>query len=393
MSGNLVTGLLPILGRSLDNGFNVFDVMHHGTHEKQISNVFAWLLDAGGTHKLGDRFLRIFFDEINATLDDHEPLADGTFTVRQEVNTALPSEEMDIADVVLESNTSRIVIENFFTSDGHGHGFDRYLSYSRADGRSGVVVMLCRDEDRSRLSDGWERAVVLTYAILISRLQSSLQNDAEYQEENPDAFSFIAQMYQKFVSQEAVVGDRGVLDFVTAMCDAGEAKKYGWQRQELVAEQFASDIAVQARQRFVEGRELLQRIKDLLHAFGRGPLSSQLRETLGESQLDRVSANYAGIYRWSINFDALELISRSGSPGIQLKFGPSAWYANEEHDVWKVRVDPEYADYSHVFVTRADTLVITQSSVTLQEVLDGLAPDDRRLHDEIIALMENRNSV
>ena len=41
MTGDLVTELLPILGRSLDVGFNVFDVMHHGTHEKQISNVFG----------------------------------------------------------------------------------------------------------------------------------------------------------------------------------------------------------------------------------------------------------------------------------------------------------------------------------------------------------------
>lgn len=37
---DLVTALLPVLHRSLDARFNVFDVMHHGTHEKQISNVF-----------------------------------------------------------------------------------------------------------------------------------------------------------------------------------------------------------------------------------------------------------------------------------------------------------------------------------------------------------------
>jgi hypothetical protein len=40
MSDDLVTDLLPVLGRPLDRGFNVLDVMHHGSHEKQISNVF-----------------------------------------------------------------------------------------------------------------------------------------------------------------------------------------------------------------------------------------------------------------------------------------------------------------------------------------------------------------
>jgi len=52
MGEDLVTQLLPTLARSLDASFNVFDVMHHGTHEKQVSNVFRWLLDAEGTHGL-----------------------------------------------------------------------------------------------------------------------------------------------------------------------------------------------------------------------------------------------------------------------------------------------------------------------------------------------------
>ena len=62
MAADLVTGLLPVLGRSLEPGFNVFDVMHHGVHEKQMSNVFRWLLEPEGTHGFGDRFVRIFVD-------------------------------------------------------------------------------------------------------------------------------------------------------------------------------------------------------------------------------------------------------------------------------------------------------------------------------------------
>ncbi len=61
-----------MLSRSLEARFNVFDVMHHGTHEKQISNVFGWLLDTEGSHQLGDTFLRIFIDEI--TRADAEPI-------------------------------------------------------------------------------------------------------------------------------------------------------------------------------------------------------------------------------------------------------------------------------------------------------------------------------
>jgi hypothetical protein len=67
---DLATELLPVLHRSLEARFNVFDVMHHGTHEKQISNVFRWLLETEGNHHLGDTFLRIFIDEVNRGLDE-----------------------------------------------------------------------------------------------------------------------------------------------------------------------------------------------------------------------------------------------------------------------------------------------------------------------------------
>ena len=50
----LVTRLLPVLANKPQEEFNVFDVMRYGGHERQLSDVFAWLLDAGGTHKLGD---------------------------------------------------------------------------------------------------------------------------------------------------------------------------------------------------------------------------------------------------------------------------------------------------------------------------------------------------
>ena len=53
----LVTTLLPILAKRSEREFNVFTVMHHGTHEKQLSNVIAWLLDVDETHKCGDAFL------------------------------------------------------------------------------------------------------------------------------------------------------------------------------------------------------------------------------------------------------------------------------------------------------------------------------------------------
>lgn len=49
----MVRALIPSLSRSLEEQFSIFRVMRHGTHEKQISNVFAWLLRPDASHKLG----------------------------------------------------------------------------------------------------------------------------------------------------------------------------------------------------------------------------------------------------------------------------------------------------------------------------------------------------
>lgn len=383
---DLVTELLPILGRSLERAFNVFDVMHHGTHEKQISNVFGWLLDVGGNHNLHDRFLRIFIDEVNA-VSSASPLPHVTYRVRQEVNTSVAFDDVDIADLVLEGPTAVVVVENYFTSDGHGHSHGRYLAFACREGKQGAVVLLCRDEDRSRQSQGWENAAVLTYSRLIHLLSATVDDDARYQRKNPDAYAFIRQLRRKFVSERGLVGEQDVLKFVTAMCDTGEANRYGKVPRDEAAEQFASDLATQARERFDEGHKVLQRIKGLLRHFAAGPLRDQLNASLGSGSVYKVSTRYAGIYQWSINIDMAGVAGAPPATLIQLKFGPSAWHANEGDSGWKITVDTSVVDYSCVFVTYWPAGVIRQSTVKLQDVLDGLDSTDTRLHDEVILLL------
>lgn len=387
MNQDLVTTLLPIVGRSLELGFNVFEVMHHGLHEKQLSNVFRWLLDAQGTHDFGDTFARIFIEEVNRLSPPDGALPLEGYWVKQEVNTST-GDGADIADLVLESETARVVIENYFTSDGHGHSYSGYLNYSRRGGRQGAVVLLCRDLDRSLQTNGWENAPVLTYGQLVQRLLQCLSEDPAYRVRNPEAHSFIDQMHRKFVKGRGHMEERDVLGFVVAMCETGQAKRYQEQRQEVAAEQFANELAEQAKERFGEGRELLQRVKARLKSYCAQQLVRQLNATLGEGSVRGVSAGFKGIYQWTINF----AIDDSGAVDFgeakfQLKFGPSAWFANGPDPNWTLTVDPDVADYTRIFLTRAGKREVRQSTVTLQEVLDGLRPDDMRLHDEIVEML------
>lgn len=387
MRTDLVTDLLPVLGRSVETGFNVFDVMHHGVHEKQISNVFRWLLDSAGSHKLRERFVTIFMEEVNRARPPDDQLPVDGYSVSQEVNTSGMDESGDIADLVLESASAVVVIENYLLSDGHGHGYHRYLSYGGRDSRRAAVVLLCQHEDRSLQIDGWENAAVVTYATLIGRLHAEVARDHRYRATHPDVHWFIEQMHRKFVIGRGPVENEDVLKFVEAMCDTGAADRFGAHPHSVAAEQFAADVAEQARQRFGEGRALLREVKQRLKSYATGRLTEQLDATHGEGFVGSVSARFKGVYQWSINFE-LTGAQGVGAFPLQLKFGPSAWFAIEKDDEnWKNAVLPETVDYSRLFITRPAVPEIRQSRVALREVLDGLEPTDRRLHDEIVQLL------
>ncbi len=178
-----------------------------------------------------------------------------------------------------------------------------------------------------------------------------------------------------------------LINFVVAMCDTGEVRRYQEQPQEVAAKRFADDLAVQARERFGEGRDLLQRVKGRLSAFSEGPLRRQLNATRGEGFVRRIDARLAGIYQWTINIDVEEEPNDLGRSRLQLKFGPSAWFANERDPSWTRTVESGQADYSRLFLTRAGVKEVRQSTVSIQDVLDGLGPADPRLHDEITGLL------
>jgi hypothetical protein len=330
----MVTGLLPVLAKKPREEFNVFKVMRYGGHEKQLSDVFAWLLDAEGTHKLGDAFLRTFIDEVNRGLRDAEvnrglrdaePIAHGSYGVRQEVNTAEAGDEEDIADLILEDDNTVLVIENYYTSSGHGHSYYGYLKFGKREGsKRSVVVLLCATQNSAEQSDGWEHASVVTYSSLLQRLMNDVASDERYKRDSAAQYSFIDQMHKRFVKGREM-NDDALIDFIEAMCRTGEAGRYGWKPIEPAAVQFADSLREQAKAQFDESRELLRRVKTALRSYAAAVLKGQVNEELAREYITKVSANFQGTYEWTVNF----FTSDDSEPVLQLKFGPSAWYANE----------------------------------------------------------------
>jgi hypothetical protein len=376
----LVTALVPTLSRSLAERFNVFRVMHHGTHEKQLSNVFAWLLRVDGTHELGDVFQRIFVDHVNRQLPAERQVPVTGYLVAQEVDTSGIDEGGDIADIVLSGETASIVVENYEWSDGHGHSYDRYQARGAAGGRQGVVVLLCARRMNHLLTHGWDRAVVITYAEVLADLAEHLERDHAWRRSHPRQDVFIRELVEQFTEGPAAVGVEDRIAFIKAMCDTGESDRYGYRPQERAAREFADVVALHAREQFEEGRRTLGEIKRALLAYASHTLISQVSPRLLGGSVHAVESRFVGQWEWCVTLRRPDPVSN-----LYLEFGPTAVVENRR--VAEPVADP---DYSKVFVTR-QTLgggdgvdQIAQTAVSLEEVLAGLSAEDTRLRDAVL---------
>lgn len=383
---DLVTALLPALSQSLAEQFNIFRVMHHGTHEKQLSNVFAWLLSADATHGLGDAFQRIFLSRVNAGLPVDRALPGTGYRVVQEVDTRGSGEVtagagMDIADIVLSRPDAAVVVENFETSDGHGHDYQRYLAHGTAGGRPAAVVLLCHRHEVHRLRDGWEQAILITYADVLADLHAHVDRDRRWQERNPDQHFFLRQMIEHFVKGPAAVNVDDQIRFITTMCETGESARYGHRPQERAAREFSDLVAEHARRQFEDSRATLTSVKGRLREFTRAVLTDQLNGSLERGAIEKVTTRFVGQWEWCV-----ELQRSDGQPAIFLEFGPTAVVENE-----RVPLPLDAPDYSRVFATLQapggeGISRIVQTNVSLAEVLNGLERDDRRLRDAVLEM-------
>ncbi|HLS45189.1 MAG TPA: PD-(D/E)XK nuclease family protein [Ornithinicoccus sp.] len=379
---HVVTSLVPSLSRSLAEQFNVFRVMRHGTHEKQLSNVFAWLLSIDGTHNLGDAFQQLFVEHVNRQLPPESQLPTTGYRVAQEINTSGPEDlGGDIADIMLSSERASIVVENYEWSDGHGHGYERYLAHGASGGRQSVVVLLCVRHVSHLLTGGWENAVVVTYAELLEKLHRHVVSDGAWRRQHPRQDFFISELVQNFTKGPGVVSDEDQIMFIKAMCDTGESARYGQRPLDAAAQEFADLLALHARRQFEEGRKMLAAVKRALRAYTEGILAGQVDETLSAGHITAVRTPFRGQWEWCV-----ALTRPDPHPNLYLEFGPTA--VAENALVADPVIDP---DYSKIFVTRQASSGdgidrIGQTDVGLGEVLAGLSDGDLRLQDAVLAL-------
>lgn len=383
---DLVTALVPSLSRSLSEQFNVFRVMHHGTHEKQLSNVCAWLLKTDATHGLGDAFQRLFLSRVNAGLPDGCSLPPTGYRVVQEVDTRGAAEiiegaGMDIADIVLSRPDAAVVVENYETSDGHGHDYQRYLAHGTSGQRAAAVVLLCQHHEVHLLRGGWEHAVLVTYADVLADLQAHVDRDRQWRDGHPDQYFFLRQLIEHFVEGPPVVDIEDQIQFIKSMCETGESARYGYRPQDRAAQEFADLVAEHARQQFEGSRATLAAVKGGLRTFARTVLTDQVNRSLQNGTVETVTTRFVGQWEWCV-----ELQRADQQPAIFLEFGPTAVVENQ-----RVPLPLDSPDYSKVFVTSQDPSGegidrILQTGVSLAEVLAGLDRDDHRLRDAVLRM-------
>jgi hypothetical protein len=383
----IATALLPSLSKSLAEQFNIFRVMHHGTHEKQLSNIFAWLLSADGTHHLGDRVQQAFLKRVNDRVAQDMQLPLTGYSVVQEVDTrdaesTAANESMDIADILLWRSDAALVIENYGTSDGHGHDYQRYLAFGSAGGRRTVVVLLCHRHEAHLQKDGWESATVVTYSDVLFDLKAAMEDDPGWSRKHPDQLFFINQMYEHFVKGPDSVSIEDQVEFIKTMCETGESARYGYRPRDRAVQEFADLVAEHARRQFEDSRVILARAKDRLRNFGQSVLMEQANSYLHRGRIDEVVTRFQGQWEWCV-----ELQRTDSQPTVFLEFGPTAVAKNA------LAKEPIIVpDYSRIFVTLQSsaansTAEIVQTEVSLAEVAGGLAQEDTRLCDAVLTIV------
>lgn len=364
--------LLPTLITPVSREFNLFEVLHHGTNEKQVSNLFTWLLKSTESHELGDQFARWFIDEVNAGLEDSgvEPVQFQRFLVSQEENTLETRLGGDIADIVMRGDDVVLVIENFHVSDGHGHDYQGYLKYGASLGGRPVAVMLCGAEDRSRLTRGWEQAPVVLYENLVRRLADFLNSNPDFGTAHPEQAWFFSQMAAHFVKGQRM-SDAAILEFLNAMCQTGEVKRYGSAN---AAQSFGEFVREQAELRFGEGQALLNQTKVTLHRYLQSSIP-RLNDSLGDEFFDGADIRFQGVNQWTVS------LRSHGERVLFVTFGPSAWTDNEidVYKSWDTRVDSP--DYRHLFIGYKGTRTMRQSKATMDDVLHRPLDDTSLLED------------
>lgn len=376
----MVTALVPLLSRSLAQQFNTFRVMHHGTHEKQLSNVFSWLLAVDATHALGNAFQSLFIERVNGQLPTDSRVPTDGYRVIQEVDTSgHDALGMDIADIVLTSADAQVVIENFESSDGHGHHYQSYLAFGATGGRQSVVVLLCARREVHRQTDGWEQAIVVTYADVLHDLRRYISANPTWQRRNPRQHFFINELIEHFTEGMGAVGNEDRIAFIKAMCDTGESARYGHRPQERAAQSFADLVALHAKRQFEEGRTTLTEVKWALKRYSERTLMPQANSVLPIGPVASTRTRFVGQWEWCV-----ELERAHSQPNIAIGFGPTAVVVNA-----LVAEPISNPDYTRVFVTRAGPDGfdrILQTEVALDEVLAGLDDDDFRLRDSVLTM-------
>lgn len=291
-------------------------------------------------------------------------------------------ESADIADILLSSPDAAVVVENYETSDGHGHDYRRHLALGRAGDRDAVVVQLCHRRERPLQRDGWEQAIVITYAELLDAVRAHTTSDRAWTSRHPDQNFFLCQLFEHFVEGPAAMNTDDTLAFLTAMCETGESARYGYQPHDRAAEEFGDLIAAHARRQLSESRALMAATKRSLSIYVNAVLVEQLNRELANGPVEEVITHFSGLWTWGVGLRRGEKL-----PAVFLVFGPTA--VQELDQVPRKLEDP---DFSQVFVDLKDPAVggasrLAHTGVSLVEVMDGLLANDVRLRDAVLAII------
>ena len=92
-----------------------------------------------------------------------------------------------------------MVVENYYTSDGHGHSYKGYRRFGEQGGKTCVVVLMCESVNPASQTDDWETCSRRHVPNARGAIMSHIGADPKYQQECPEQYSFFRHMERQFL--------------------------------------------------------------------------------------------------------------------------------------------------------------------------------------------------
>lgn len=202
--------------------FNIFTILERDRSETRHSRFLAELLDPKGSHGQGKVYLELFYETLEEEfkerwLGQNVSFNLETFTDKALVYTEQSNGENGLIDIIIETTTHAIIIENKIYAGDQDKQLERYAQSKK--NKSILIIYLTLDghqPSQNSLGDGVkvENVVLLSYAIHIIKWLKACINESVTLPAIRETLVQYVKLLQKMTYQTGDIMEREMIELL-----------------------------------------------------------------------------------------------------------------------------------------------------------------------------------